>query len=157
MKMESNNRLKEIGMKNCTCYHFDDIIKIEDFNLNNILIDEKSYENILVYSIWYKSLIDFKPLRIRFDKIYGFIWVYDGGRYLVFCRNEKYDSICNRIRYLVKSGITYLISHNYAKIKLDSYNFLTLGKTMTFYNVIILVKSVWNQDKDNYYYNIIYF
>ena len=71
--MESNNRLKEIGMKNCTCYHFDDIIKIEDFNLNNILIDEKSYENILVYSIWHKSLIDFKPLRIRFDKIYGFI------------------------------------------------------------------------------------
>ena len=60
-------------------------------------------------------------------------------------------------RYLVKSGITYLISHNYAKIKLDSYNFLPLGKTMTFYNVIIIVKSVWNQDKDNYYYNIIYF
>ena len=155
--MESNNRLKEIGMKNCTCYHFDDIIKIEDFNLNNILIDEKSYENILVYSIWYKSLIDFKPLRIRFDKIYGFICVYDGARYLVLFRNEKYDSICKRIRYLVKSDITYLISHNYAKIKLDSYNFLPLGKTMTFYNVIILAKSVWNQDKDNYYYNIIYF
>ena len=32
--------------KNCTCYYFDDIIKLEDFYLD-ILIDEKSCENIL--------------------------------------------------------------------------------------------------------------
>ena len=25
---------------------------------------------------------------------------------------------------------------------------------MTFRNVIILIKSVWNKDKNNYYYNI---
>ena len=24
---------------------------------------------------------------------------------------------------------------------------------MTFHNIIILVKSVWNKDKNNYYYN----
>ena len=52
------------------------------------------------------------------------------------------------VRYLisVKSGITYTISHNYATIKVDSYD--------SFRNVIILVKSVWNKDKNNYYYNI---
>ena len=49
-------------------------IKIEDFKLGNILIDEKSYQNILVYNISYKTLIDAKPLRIRFDKIDEFIW-----------------------------------------------------------------------------------
>ena len=38
--MESNNKLKEIDIKNCTCYYFDDIIKIEDFNFD-ILINEK--------------------------------------------------------------------------------------------------------------------
>ena len=67
--MESNDKLKEIDNKNCVYYYFDDIIKIEDFGLVNTLIDEKSYENILVYSISYKNLIDSKPLRIRFDKI----------------------------------------------------------------------------------------
>ena len=41
--MESNDELKEIDIKNRTCYYFDHIIKIEDFDLNNILIDEKSY------------------------------------------------------------------------------------------------------------------
>ena len=43
------------------------------------LIDEKSYKNILVYSVSYKSLIDSKPLRIRLDKIDGFIRVCDGN------------------------------------------------------------------------------
>ena len=36
-------------IKNCTCYYFDDIIKLEVFNLNNISIDEISHENILIY------------------------------------------------------------------------------------------------------------
>ena len=40
--MESNDKLKEIDIKNRTCYYFDDIIKMEDFDLNNMLIDKKS-------------------------------------------------------------------------------------------------------------------
>ena len=38
--MISNDKLKEIDIKNCMCYYFDDIIKIEDFDLDNILIDK---------------------------------------------------------------------------------------------------------------------
>ena len=34
---------------------------------------------------------------------------------------EKYDAIFDRIRYVIRlgSGITYVASHNYAKIKVD--------------------------------------
>ena len=39
--MESNDKLKEIDMINSTCYYFNDIIRIEDFDSDNILIDEK--------------------------------------------------------------------------------------------------------------------
>ena len=35
--MDSNGELKENDIKNRTCYYIDDIIKIEDFNLDNIL------------------------------------------------------------------------------------------------------------------------
>ena len=68
----------------------------------------------------------------------------------------KNVSIDNRIRYLIGVGsiITYVVSYNYLKIKVDSYNFLPLEKTLTFHNVIILIKSVFNKDKNNYYYNI---
>ena len=31
--MKTNNELKEIDFKNRTCYYFDSIIKIEDFNV----------------------------------------------------------------------------------------------------------------------------
>ena len=43
---------------------------------------------------------------------------------------KRYDSIYNRIRYLisVKSDITYIIPHNYAKIKVNSYKSLPLEK-----------------------------
>ena len=36
VKMESDDKLKEINIKNCTCYYFDDIVKIEDFDFDNI-------------------------------------------------------------------------------------------------------------------------
>ena len=128
--MESNNKLKVIDIKNLTCYYFDNIIKIEDFDLDNILIDEKSCEKIFVSNISYKNLIAAKILRLRFDKIGGLIRVYDGTRYSVLFGSKKYDTIYNRIRCLisVKGGFTYVISHNYAKIEVDSYDSLPLEK-----------------------------
>ena len=83
-------------------------------------------------------------LNLRLDKIDGFITVYDGTRYLVLFGSEKYDFIYSRIKYPigVKSGITYVIFHSYGKIKVDSYDSLPLEKTMTFHNVIIVIKSV---------------
>ena len=105
-----NNELKNVLIKNRTCYYFDDIIKLKDFDIDNILIDKKSHENILIYDISYKTLIGAKSLRIRFDKIDRFIRIYDGTRYLTLFGSEKYDVIYNGIRYLLslKSNITYV-------------------------------------------------
>ena len=69
------------------------MIKIEDFDLDDILIDEKWWEKILASNISYKNLNGAKRLPIRFDKIDGLIRVYDGTRYLVLFGSEKYDSI----------------------------------------------------------------
>ena len=91
---------------------------------------KKQYENILVYNMSYKSVIDSTPLLIRLNKIDGFVRVYDGTRYLLLFGSEKNDYIYNMIRYLmsVKSGIAYIISHNYAKIRVVSYDSLPLEK-----------------------------
>ena len=56
--------------------------------------------------------------------------------------------------YKSKSKITYVFSHNYAKIKIGSYDSLLLEKILTLRNVIILIDSVINKDKNYYYYNI---
>ena len=94
-------------------------------------------------------------MHIRFNKIDGFLKVYDGTRYLVLLGSEKHDSISDRIRYLisVKSCITYIISYNFANIKVDSCYSLPLERK-TLHNVMILVKPVLNKDKNNYYCNI---
>ena len=49
-----NNELKKVRIKNRTCYYVDDINKLENFDIDNILIDEKSHENILISGISYK-------------------------------------------------------------------------------------------------------
>ena len=45
-------------------------------------------------------------------------------------------------------------SRNYAEIKIDSYDSLTLEKALTLHNIIILIKSVFNKNQNQYYYNI---
>ena len=99
--------------------NFDDTVKLEDFDIDNILIDCKSYENILIYDISVQTLIDLQLLGIRFDKIDGFIRIYNRNRYLTLIGSEKNWAIYNRIRYLIslKSDITYIFSHYFSKIK----------------------------------------
>ena len=53
---------KEINIKNCMCYYFNKLIKIEDFDLDNILIDQIPYKDILPYNISYQILVGPKPL-----------------------------------------------------------------------------------------------
>ena len=50
-----NNEFEKVLITNCTCYYFDDIIKLADFDIDNILIGEKLHENILIYDISYKN------------------------------------------------------------------------------------------------------
>ena len=93
--MDSKDELKEIDIKNCTCYYFDDIMKVGGIAFSNILLEEKSYENISIYDISYETFISAKPLRIWFDKIDGFIEICDRIRYLVFFAPERYNGIYN--------------------------------------------------------------
>ena len=62
------NKLKDINIKNHTYSYFDYIININDPDLNSVSIDEKPYENILIYDVAYKTPYGAKPLCIIFDK-----------------------------------------------------------------------------------------
>ena len=42
-----SNKVKDMNIKNCTYYFFNNIINTKQFDPNNIKIDEKSYKNIL--------------------------------------------------------------------------------------------------------------
>ena len=50
--------------------------------------------------------------------------------------------------------IKFVIRLNIFRIRIDSYNSLHIAKILTFHNTIILIKSIVNKKKNNYYYNI---
>ena len=98
--MERKDELKEIDIKNRTCYYFNDIMRAWDIDIDtdfsDILLDKKLYkeknENILIYDISCKTSTGEKPLRIRYGKIDGFIKIRNKIRYLVF-----FEGWCDKI------------------------------------------------------------
>ena len=57
-----------------------------------------------------------KPLRLRFNKIDGFVKIHEKIRYLVLFDYSYCDEICDKIKYLIsgKSCITDSINHKFA-------------------------------------------
>ena len=59
-----SNKVKDIDIKKQTCYFFNGIINIKNFDPNNIKIDWKSYKNILTYYIGYVTIKDLNYVKI---------------------------------------------------------------------------------------------
>ena len=98
-------------------------------------------KNILIHHVSYKFLIDYMGL---FEIILE--------TNLELFGLEKYDAIYDRIVYLIgfKSSITYVFSHNHAKMKIDSNEDFTLEGTLNLHNALILIKSVLNKDQNHF-------
>ena len=90
-----------------------------------------------------------KPLRIRSYKVDRVIKIYDGTRYLELFGCIIHNAIYDRIIYLISENgdVKYIINHNFVRIRIDSSN-LSIGKTLTFHNVTILIKSLVNKNKN---------
>ena len=92
--------VKDINIKNRTYYFFNDIIRIENFDVNNIKIDEKLYKNILIYYIRYvtikkdQNIYSVNPLYLGFNKMNGCFGGINGNKYLTLVlTNESEDKI----------------------------------------------------------------
>ena len=96
-KLKMSNKVKDINIKNHTYYFFDDIINIKDFDPNNINIDEKSYENILVYYTAYVAIEDsiyvkinsVNPLYLMLNKINEYFEEINGNKYLTLVSTDE--------------------------------------------------------------------
>ena len=154
--MESKGKLREIDIKNRTCYYFDGIIGVmdrdRDFDFSDILLDEKSYkqkfEKILIYDISYKPSTGAKPLRFRFNEIDRFNKTHNGIRSLVLFDDAWFDKSCDKIKYLIIENVV-----------LQIVLIIILGKSELIHIIlyhsdnVIILKSVVNKDKNNYYNN----
>ena len=67
-KME-NKEFRKVCVKNRACYYFDGMTKLEDFDSDNVLLDEKSHKMFLIYDISCKSFNWFKQNLCMLDWI----------------------------------------------------------------------------------------
>ena len=91
---------------------------------------------------------------MRFDKIDKFIKIHYKIRYLVLFDYSYCDKICDKIKYLISEKGSFLQIVLIIITRIDSYNSFPIEKVLVFHNVIILIKSVLNRNKNEYYYDI---
>ena len=130
-------------------YYFDDKINGTKINFSNILLDKKLYKNILIYNMLYKTPTGPKPLRIRFDKVDGFIIFLDGKiKHLILFNYGLFSKICDKIKYLIstETGIRNTITHNLGRSEL--IHIILFKKILTFHNVVIHIKLVVSKNKN---------
>ena len=109
--------IKQINIKNRTCYLFNDTISIKNFDLDLLKTRKKSYKNINIYYIGYITIKDpeyvkihsVNPLYFIIDKADGYIEERNGNRYLNLASKDKnkeklkkYTELWNKKKNLIE-------------------------------------------------------
>ena len=90
-------------MKNCTYYFFDDMTNIKNFDRNKIMIDGKSYLNILIYDVGYVTRNSVKTLFLIIHKIKRYIErCYENKHLTLGPADKSNDTLKNMRNYGIK-------------------------------------------------------
>lgn len=154
--MKSNNLLKNVDIKNCICFYFDGSLSINDFDLQNILLDEKLHEKKKKFNVWcgIQNSIRCKTFTYNFDKVDRYIRRYSETKYLSLFHSDVKKRISDRIRYIlmVKSNTSDIYYDKYTQIKIISDDDLHLEITLNMYNVVMLITSAFYKNHNHHYY-----
>ena len=81
-------------------------------------------------------------------------WEKNSGKLQIISGKPQNNAI-SEVKQISLSHVTIdIINHHFARIRIDSYSSLPIEETLTFHNIIILIKSVVINSANNYYYNI---
>ena len=157
--------IKQINIKNHTCYFFNDMINIKDYNPSLIKIGKMSYKNIGIYHIGYitiKSISDYKNINsvnllyLIIAEVDRYIEENNGNKYLTFASTdknkkvlEKYTKLWDEIKYhiqTINAGNSLEYDKDYMKIKFNSDDDLPLNKILKLHMLTIIVRSVFEEE-----------
>ena len=141
------------------------MINLKNFNSNLFKIYKKHYKNIGIYYTGYitikkiddyKSIYSVNPLYLQVNHANEHILEKNGKKYLIFDStdenkevlkkyNEGWDGTKNKIK-AINDNKENDYGKNYIKIKFNSDDDLSLNKPLNFHAMIILVRSVFEED-----------
>ena len=136
--------IKQMNIKNRTCYFYIDMINIKDFDPKLLKLNKKSYKNTDIYYIGYITKNDeykinsVNPLYLLGHRIDRFIEEKRGNKYLNIAFRDSNNEVLNKYAEVwsgikdqiekINSGKLKEYEKDYTKIKFNSDNNLTLNK-----------------------------
>ena len=156
--------VKQIDIKNRTYYFYNDMTDVKKSDSNLLKIDKKSYKDIGIYNIGYitiKKIGDYEDiysvntLYLTITHTSGYIEEKGVNKNLIFdCTYEnkeslkKYNDVFNGIKNIIKkiSGYECGYEKDYMKVKFNSDDDLPLNKQLKLHNMIITIRSVFEED-----------
>ena len=143
------------------------MINIKNLDSNKIKINKKSYKHILNYHIGYVTIKDLayitvnslNPLYLIINKINRYIEGNNENKYPTLVSTDEiqvtlkaYEELWNKIKCLIRSvaNNSYNCDEKYIKMKFNSDDDLPLKKTLELYNMIIVVRFAFHEEKRYY-------
>ena len=151
--------IKQLNIKNRTYYFYNDLINLDGFDADLLKLDKKGDMNINVYYIGYVT----KKPAYNIDSVLcfniyipdGFIEEKDGSKYLNVALTDynnnvlkKYSEVWKGIKnQIVKfnNGLGGEYDKDYMKIKFGSDDDLPLNKVMKFYDLTVIIRSIFER------------
>ena len=156
--------LKQINIKNRTCYFYNDIINLDEFDVSKIKVDKKDFNDINIYYLGFEHkkkisecdvINSANPLYLRivntngqFKKGKDHVW------YLLISDDifkklvDIFESIKNIITEKTGNAVDY--DKDYMKIKFESNNIFPEGKDVNVRMATITIRAIFAQDGKYY-------
>ena len=158
--------IRQLNIIGTTCYFYNDLINIKNFNNNNNLkLDKKSILGNDVYYIEYITkkpqwnVFTVNPLYLIINKIKDHFEESDGDKY-PFTNSEngdimqKYQEVFNGIKEIIKKINDYnqqiKYDDNYMKVKFNTDDNIPLNKIIYFRTITIIIRSITKKDYKYY-------
>ena len=158
--------IKQLNIKSRTYYFYNDLINLDGFDADLLKLDKKGVMNINVYYIGYVTkkpaynIDSVNPLYLNIYTLDGFIEEKDGSKYLnvalTYYNNDvlkKYSEVWKGIKnqiVKINNGLGGEYDKDYMKIKFDSDDDLPLNKVMKFYDLTVIIRSIFERDAKYY-------
>ena len=112
--------VRDLNIKNRTCYYFDDIIDINKFMPNLLKIDKKSHKDFDIYYIgyitikkfnncdgdcYYENIRSVNPLYLIYYSVTGYFKEEYGEKYLILDSTEKHEEVFPGIKSEIKTTV----------------------------------------------------
>ena len=121
-------QVKEVNIKNQTCYFFNDMSNMKNFHSDLLKINKKSPKDIDTYCVGYitiKKFTDYEnihsvnPLCLIIHSARGYFNEKNGEKYLIIDSTGKYEEVFSGIKSEIKTingGKELFYKKNYARI-----------------------------------------